>query len=78
MAFAYRSDLVDTEFKGEIKGLHNQYGAIMPAEIVQCPMHGCTVTYVVYNFNTSPAWTEAILTSLKMHHPAHVPKIRLQ
>ena len=73
MGRAFRADVLETpQIANEIAALEARED-IRPSETVNCPIDGCTVQYLVYNymFSDIEGNLRTLMYGLRIHHPDH-------
>jgi hypothetical protein len=79
MGRAFRSDAANGVLAPAIAELTQHRRDLVEPEYVTCPVEGCDVRYVVYNyvFSDRRSNLEALQYGLRIHHPEHPAAFRL-
>ena len=73
MGRAFRADVLEApQIAQEIGALEHRID-IVPPETINCPVQGCAVQYVLYNylFSDRARNLETLFYGLRIHHPNH-------
>ena len=73
MGKAFRADALTTApIANEIAALNNRVDIVAPTS-VHCPITGCAVQYVLYNYAFSDVEENlaSLMYGLRIHHPNH-------